>query len=92
MQNYHFALGGNILGLISKNYYGLIYTWISWIHSLYDNLTKFQTWNNIFLSKAIKLWKLVTGATSLKIYMQRYRGEARDGGYEMKSLQAVANG
>ena len=39
LQNYHFALGGNILGLISKNYYKVRLTRISWIYNLYEVVT-----------------------------------------------------
>ena len=41
LQNYHFALGGNILDLIFKNYYEVIFIRISWIYNLYDNLMSF---------------------------------------------------
>ena len=39
MQNYHFTLRDDFLGLISKNYYEIIFTWISWLRNLFYNLT-----------------------------------------------------
>ena len=38
MQNYHFAPRGDFLSLISKNYYGIIFMWISWIQNLFHNI------------------------------------------------------
>ena len=38
MQNYHFFPRDDILDLISKNYYEFVFTWISWLRNLFQNL------------------------------------------------------
>ena len=38
VQNYHFAHKGDFLSLIFKNYYGFVFTWISWLRNLFPNL------------------------------------------------------
>ena len=43
MQNYHFALRGDFLGLTSKSYYGFVLMWILWLHNLFHNLTTIYT-------------------------------------------------
>ena len=88
VHNYHFAPRGNMLSLISKNYYDAIFTWISWI----CNLTNIYTWNNNILPNTIKLWKLVTGATDLETRMWKYHGKACDGEYAMELLHASTEG
>ena len=59
-----------MLVLTFKIYYGVVITWISWLHNLFHDLMANCAWNNIITTKAIKLWKLVTGATDLEIRMQ----------------------
>ena len=80
-----------LLDLISKNYHKFIISCISWICNLYINLTLFKARNNRVYPKAIKLRKLVTGATGHRSDIQRYEREASGGGYKMVSLY-VANG
>ena len=43
MQNYHFTSEGNFLGLISKNYFKVIFKWISYLRNLFHNLTIIYT-------------------------------------------------
>ena len=82
MQNYHFAqFNGNMLSLTSKNYYMVVFMWNLWLHNLFQNLKGIYTYNNYFLPKAIKLWKLITRATSLETQMQRHCDKTRGGDY-----------
>ena len=92
MQNYQFTIGGDFFSLISKNYYRVIFTWISWILNLFHNLTNIYTWNNSILPKAINLQKLVTEGMNLKIRMQEHREKACDSGYPVKPFYATIDG
>ena len=101
MQNYHFAPehakvpfspGGNFLSLISKNYYEIIVTRISWLRNLFHNLMNIYAWNNNILPKSTKIQKLITGAMDLETHMKEYHGEACDDGYVEAYLHATTGG
>ena len=81
-----------MLGLTFKNYHGVVLTWISWLLNLFSDLTTNDAWINYYTTKAIKLWKLVTWATDLKIRKRKYHYEAHNNNYSILPLNVSNNG
>ena len=89
MENYHFALKGNLFDLTFKNYHKFVFTLILWLHNLFRNLMNILKSINRILPKVIKLWKFVTGVTNLKTRIRKYHSKARDGSYAMAPVHTL---
>ena len=81
-----------MLGLTSKNFYGIVLTYISWIHNLFRNLTTIYAWNNYVSSKATKFRKLITWATDIKIQIRKNRYKAHNSDFDILPLYVLDSG
>ena len=70
----------------------------SYLHEFYDYVIYFTilmtnyAWNNYVLSKAIKLWKLITWVMNVKTWIRKYRYEACNGGFDVIPLHVLNSG